>query len=81
MPGTTDAIAITTEDMQFDTITPAQAFEMVQSAMKKGQEAMDALSPKIKNQLSSMQRKNYLMQIFLLTHKEIQWLTQISLQK
>tara|TARA_R100000231_G_scaffold6732_5_gene9810 strand:+ start:4425 stop:4631 length:207 start_codon:yes stop_codon:yes gene_type:complete len=48
MPGTTDAIAITTEDMQFDTITPAQAFEMVQSAMKKGQEAMDALSPKIK---------------------------------
>lgn len=48
MPGTSDAIAITTEDMQFDKITPAQAYEMVQEAMKSGQEALDNISPKIK---------------------------------
>tara|TARA_Y100000401_G_scaffold38880_1_gene29412 strand:+ start:4410 stop:4616 length:207 start_codon:yes stop_codon:yes gene_type:complete len=48
MPGTSDAIAITTEDMQFEKVTPAQAYEMVQEAMKTGQDAFDNLSPKIK---------------------------------
>tara|TARA_R100000951_G_scaffold116158_3_gene126782 strand:+ start:484 stop:690 length:207 start_codon:yes stop_codon:yes gene_type:complete len=48
MPGTNDAIAITTEDVQFDTMQPSQAYEMFRDAMKKGQEAVDSLSPKVK---------------------------------
>ena len=48
MPGTSDAIAITTEDIQYDTMTPEDAYKTVQAAMKKGQEALDAVPKNIK---------------------------------
>jgi hypothetical protein len=48
MPGTSDAIAITTEDVQSDTVSPKDAFKMVQDAMSKGQEHYDKLPADIK---------------------------------
>tara|TARA_Y100001963_G_C6620772_1_gene371600 strand:- start:109 stop:312 length:204 start_codon:yes stop_codon:yes gene_type:complete len=48
MPGTSDAIAITTEDIQYDTVSPSEAFKMVQEAMAKGQESYDKLPKNIK---------------------------------
>tara|TARA_Y100000401_G_scaffold52326_1_gene41090 strand:- start:5330 stop:5539 length:210 start_codon:yes stop_codon:yes gene_type:complete len=43
MPGTSDAIAITTEDVNPGTVSPKDAFDMVQAAMASGQEAVDKL--------------------------------------
>lgn len=48
MPGTSDAIAITTEDIQYDTMTPEDAYKTVQDAMRKGQEALDAVPASVK---------------------------------
>tara|TARA_R110000751_G_scaffold81618_1_gene164675 strand:- start:1399 stop:1602 length:204 start_codon:yes stop_codon:yes gene_type:complete len=48
MPGTSDAVAITTEDVQFDTVSPKEAFKVVQDAMAAGQEAFDAVPMDIK---------------------------------
>lgn len=48
MPGTSDAVAITTEDVQFDTVSPKEAFKIVQDAMAAGQEAFDAVPMDIK---------------------------------
>ena len=48
MPGTSDAIAITTEDVQSNTVSPEDAFKMVQEAMAKGQEQYDKLPADIK---------------------------------
>ncbi len=48
MPGTSDAVAITTEDVQFDTVSPKEAFKIVQDAMSAGQEAFDAVPMDIK---------------------------------
>lgn len=48
MPGTSDAIAITTEDVQSNTVSPEDAFKMVQEAMAKGQEHYDKLPADIK---------------------------------
>ena len=48
MPGTSDAVAITTEDVQFNTVSPKEAFKVVQDAMAAGQEAFDAVPMDIK---------------------------------
>ena len=48
MPGTSDAIAITTEDVQSDTVSPEDAFNLVQKAIAKGQEHYDKLPADIK---------------------------------
>lgn len=48
MAGTSDALAITTEDVHFDTVSPKEAFKMVQDAMASGQEALDAVPMDIK---------------------------------
>ena len=48
MPGTSDAIAITTEDVQSNTVSPEDAFKMVKDAMAKGQEQYDKLPADIK---------------------------------
>ena len=48
MPGTSDAVAITTEDVQFNTVSPKGAFKVVQDAMAAGQEAFDAVPMDIK---------------------------------
>ena len=48
MPGTSDALAITTEDVHFDTVTPKEAYRIVQSAMQKGQDAFDAVPADVK---------------------------------
>tara|TARA_R110002074_G_scaffold351153_1_gene522236 strand:- start:231 stop:440 length:210 start_codon:yes stop_codon:yes gene_type:complete len=47
MPGTSDAIAITTEDINPGTVSPKDAYAMVQDAMSSGQEAVDKLPKKI----------------------------------
>ena len=47
MPGTSDAIAITTEDVNPGTVSPKDAFNMVQEAMAVSQEAVDNLPKKI----------------------------------
>jgi hypothetical protein len=48
MAGTSDALAITTEDVHFDTVSPEEAFKVVQDAMAAGQEAFDAVPMDIK---------------------------------
>ena len=48
MPGTSDAIAITTEDVQSNTVSPEDAFKMVQEALAKGHEQYDILPADIK---------------------------------
>ena len=57
MPGTSDAIAIITEDIQYDTLSPEKAYEMFREALKAGQESLDALSPKIKKMAKAYAEK------------------------
>ena len=47
MPGTSDAIAIATEDVNPGTVSPKDAFDMGQEAMAISQEAVDKLPKKI----------------------------------
>jgi hypothetical protein len=48
MAATSDALAITTEDVHFDSVSPKEAFKIVQDAMAAGQEAFDNVPKDIK---------------------------------
>jgi hypothetical protein len=48
MAETSDGLAITTEDVHFDTVSPKEAFGIVQEAMAVGQDAFDAVPMDIK---------------------------------